>query len=908
MHKINYSTKILTAAVLASLLAATPVGAAEQNVTDTVGASNTDANRYASIAVTKTTAHQTSAGDLPDTFYAVNISTDSGTNQLYVTDGSTISVTATNTRGAVNAYNIYNDTNQSLTVSGTPSLTATAIAGTNDNSGATGDDASASASARAYGLLNVNDVEGNTGTVTTGNIKSITVTATAGQATAGTASSTGSTYTSAEASAKAMAYGIETWGSKTKTKELGNIGSITATAKAGTATGGTATSSDGSSGAASANASAYAAGIYISDGIVNVGDLSDLKVSAIGGKATVQQSGARADGRAYAYGLGGVNPSGYGEINVTGNVKIITSATAGTETDATGKTSPAKFGAYSLFADEGTKINIGVDTSKGYPAANGKTVQLEGDILAKTKGINNVILSGSASSLQGNIINGNIYGANNITFTNQATWHPVFDNRYGSFITDGDYTTYSPSYTVNSISTAANLTLSDKATIDLTWDNATRDPATTARTLTLASLSGADGILVVNTNLAQNVADQFVITNNAATSLGIDVAYDPALAVSGLNNNSSITGQAKVLTISAGTTPTVTGVSDSYNTYDYTPTITANGDGTYSVTKLTITNVPVTNPTDDGGKKTITSPSKPMRDARNDRMALHNLWVNGELNNLEKRMGDLRAMEPAASGIWARYEHNKLEKGSDASLKYNYFQLGFDKDFKGETGTFYRGAAFSYAKGTGDYENATGDLKEGTLSLYQTWIGQDGRYYDVILKGGKLMSSYDLYDTTKPSSADYHSWAYSLSGEVGKRFKKNNGFYVEPQLEFILGKINGADYTTSTSTGMDVDIDSQNTAIARLGVAAGREIKNVGSYYAKASYYHDFGGGLNLTASDSTTNPYSYGEDSAKNWAVFTLGGAVKTGKNCNIYGELSKFAGQLSNDVQVNIGARWSF
>ena len=38
------------------------------------------------------------------------------------------------------------------------------------------------------------------------------------------------------------------------------------------------------------------------------------------------------------------------------------------------------------------------------------------------------------------------------------------------------------------------------------------------------------------------------------------------------------------------------------------------------------------------------------------------------------------------------------------------------------------------------------------------------------------------------------------------------------------------------------------------------------------------------------------------------LGGAVKTGKNCNIYGELSKFAGQLTNDVQVNIGARWSF
>jgi hypothetical protein len=99
MHKVSYSTKILTAAVLASLLAATPVWAAEQNVTRTVTASNTAANPYASIAVTETASHPTLAGDSTDVFYAVNISPDSGTNQLYVTDSSTISVTATNYQG-----------------------------------------------------------------------------------------------------------------------------------------------------------------------------------------------------------------------------------------------------------------------------------------------------------------------------------------------------------------------------------------------------------------------------------------------------------------------------------------------------------------------------------------------------------------------------------------------------------------------------------------------------------------------------------------------------------------------------------------------------------------------------------------------------------------------------------------
>jgi hypothetical protein len=34
----------------------------------------------------------------------------------------------------------------------------------------------------------------------------------------------------------------------------------------------------------------------------------------------------------------------------------------------------------------------------------------------------------------------------------------------------------------------------------------------------------------------------------------------------------------------------------------------------------------------------------------------------------------------------------------------------------------------------------------------------------------------------------------------------------------------------------------------------------------------------------------------------------VKASKNCNVYGELSKYTGELSNNLQVNIGARWSF
>jgi outer membrane autotransporter protein len=753
----------------------------------------------------------------------------------------------------------------------------------------------------AEGLLN-----GNSGNMLTGNIGSLVVTATTGKVIAGNASGL---YPRAEALSTASAYGLENLGDQSASDNkltAGNIGRLVVTA----------TSSDATAGIviglqkitdplnyAKSNAAAY--GLYNSYGTLTVGDVLGATITATSGNATVKQLGATISASANAYGIYAEGSQGVSTVNVLGNMEITNiSATAGTKTDANGVTTPDIAKAYSLYATGAAAIiNVGVDTKAGYPNSNGKTIKLAGDVFAGDSGTNNVILANSDSYLQGNILADG--GTNNIMVTNGATWKPVYDNRYGSFSVAGDASTYSLSKTVQDVTAKAKLTLSDKGKIDLTWDNETRDPNANKRTLTITSLSGDGGVLVVNTNLANNVADEFIINDNAATNLGIDVNYDPALATSGLAVGNEITGSAKVLTVGSGTIPTVTGVADSYNTYEYTPTITATGKNTWAVTKLTITNS-TGGGSDDGSKTTITSPSTPMREARHQRMAMHNLWVNGELNNMEKRMGDLRAVEPAEAGIWARYEHNKLEKGSDATLKYNYFQVGFDKDFKGATGTFYRGGAFSYAKGTGEYEVGNGDLKEGTLTLYQTWVGKNGNYYDVVAKTGKLMNNYDAINTANKYSADYHSWAYSISGEVGKRIRYANGLYVEPQAEFTLGRINGADYTTST--GMDVSVDKQNIALARLGVAVGKEIKNVGSYYAKASYYHDFGGGINLTASDSTTNPFSYSENSAKNWCVFTLGGDVKAGKNCNIFGELSKFTGELSNKVQVNIGARWSF
>jgi outer membrane autotransporter protein len=54
---------------------------------------------------------------------------------------------------------------------------------------------------------------------------------------------------------------------------------------------------------------------------------------------------------------------------------------------------------------------------------------------------------------------------------------------------------------------------------------------------------------------------------------------------------------------------------------------------------------------------------------------LHQLFL-GEVNNLEKRLGDLRQTNPAEAGVWARYNHGKLEH-NESSVKYQFVPGGF---------------------------------------------------------------------------------------------------------------------------------------------------------------------------------------------------------------------------------------
>ena len=780
------------------------------------------------------------------------------------------------------------------------SFTAKAVGGT---AGIGGSDTDANASATAYGLTQVTTVNGDltldvsaAGGTTLGTSASNNVSATAyGIHTVANGTTVNGSVKLTQVAAKSGTNGqsadAAAYGTYSDGKSLTITGGLTAdavTADAGTNS--------------AANASAYgiyrtAGGTTTINGSVN---LTSVKATASSTNTAAQANayGAQNSGNltvkgdftanvtaAAAAGSAASSITAAGIANVGGTAEVGGNVTLAAAVNNTGRGSK-------MAAAIATGINFGngstqssavtyINTTDGTTSL-GKTVKLTGDVMAGQSGANDIVLDGSSSWLQGNIaaIDG---GMNNITIENGAVWQPVFDDRNGTFRYDSTKYTTTQDY-------AAALKLQNSGIIDLTWDNATR--AADWRTLTIDSLSGGGGILCINADLANGNADQLSLgESSSTTNLNIDVKYDPYFTTAGLSIGSTLTGKALVVSgTGAAAVTTVTGVVDTYNLHDYVPGFTKDTDNQWYLTSYNIIDLH------------SAAASGAVRTAEQGRIGMSSFWFK-EANSLSRRMGELRAAAPAEAGAWARWNKGEVEQGA-SRVDYSLGQAGYDRVLTGRHERTYRGGAVSYATGTGHYELGGGDLKESTLSFYQTGIRGNGSYYDVILKAGKFMDDVNLTQTANPSHGDYSSWAYSVSGEYGRRFSLGGGSYVEPQAELLLGRLQGADYTTST--GLQVNLGAQNKALTRLGAALGRDFAG-GSLYFKASWYHDFGSGISLTGRDGTLSR-SYSQDIARDWAELVLGGTVRAGKNCTIYGELSKYLGDLKSNLQFNLGARWNF
>lgn len=278
-------------------------------------------------------------------------------------------------------------------------------------------------------------------------------------------------------------------------------------------------------------------------------------------------------------------------------------------------------------------------------------------------------------------------------------------------------------------------------------------------------------------------------------------------------------------------------------------------------------------------------------------------------NDLQRRLGDLR-LANTNQGVWAKYigGKSKITDGADAHMTYNGVQVGYDH--KASNGWIF-GGAIDYSTSSNSYANGSGDGKLGGIALYGTKKHDDGRYLDIIARGNRLSNDYKLYSVGgQRVNGDYHTYGTSLSAEYGKRIKKENGFYIDPSVEFIVGRLNGVSYDAFVVGGgsMHVKADAVNSAVGRLGIGIGKETEK-SNIFAKLALAHEFSGKANTTYSAPGNPTVQTTVDLKDTWLDAEIGGSWSVRPSTYLYGTFTKnFGAIVENTWRIDAGIRHNF
>lgn len=273
-----------------------------------------------------------------------------------------------------------------------------------------------------------------------------------------------------------------------------------------------------------------------------------------------------------------------------------------------------------------------------------------------------------------------------------------------------------------------------------------------------------------------------------------------------------------------------------------------------------------------------------------------------ENNDMNKRLGELRNSN-GEHGVWARMVRGESEYGAQSiKNQYNTYQLGYDEKLS-TNDNWTVGAAISYTDGQSSFENGSGENTSKGLSFYGSYLGDNGEFVDLIAKYARLDNEFDVAGGV--GSGDYSTNGYSFSAEYGKRTQLANDFYIEPQVELTYGRVADVDFVTKN--GAKVSQDSMDSLVGRVGLAAGKNIKN-GNVYVRASYLYDFDGETNVTFSNEGASE-SFSEDLGGGWFEFGIGTNINLSDATYLYFDVEKTTGgEVDTNWQWNAGVRYSF
>ena len=262
-------------------------------------------------------------------------------------------------------------------------------------------------------------------------------------------------------------------------------------------------------------------------------------------------------------------------------------------------------------------------------------------------------------------------------------------------------------------------------------------------------------------------------------------------------------------------------------------------------------------------------------------------------------------------GIFAKALGGKTSSdvsGLKDSNSYWGAQVGYDKAL---ANGWHTGVAFDYRDGDSDYLlGGKGDNKLYSFGVYGVKKMDNGSYFRVAAKAGRVENEYDVYTELRNKlHADYKANAYGLTAEYGKTFGSEMS-YITPKVQLTWSRVGSKDYTGSANNGATMNIyqDSYDSLIGRLGFEAGMK-KAHGSLHAGLYLAHEFNGDIDTRyfAKDGGWKSTSFDGDDT--WAELVLGGEYRLGGNSQLYADFARdLGGDFQRKWKLNAGIRLRF
>ncbi|HHU7393053.1 TPA: temperature-sensitive protease autotransporter hemagglutinin Tsh/Hbp, partial [Escherichia coli] len=211
-----------------------------------------------------------------------------------------------------------------------------------------------------------------------------------------------------------------------------------------------------------------------------------------------------------------------------------------------------------------------------------------------------------------------------------------------------------------------------------------------------------------------------------------------------------------------------------------------------------------------------------------------------EVNNLNKRMGDLRDINGEA-GTWVRLLNGSGSADGGFTDHYTLLQMGADRKHELGSMDLFTGVMATYTDTDASADLYSGKTKSWGGGFYASGLFRSGAYFDVIAKYIHNENKYDL-NFAGAGKQNFRSHSLYAGAEVGYRYHLTDTTFVEPQAELVWGRLQGQTFNWNDS-GMDVSMrrNSVNPLVGRTGVVSGKTFSGKDwSLTARAGLHYEF--------------------------------------------------------------------